>query len=288
MQRDPEGLAALQVDRDRSGRQEIPAGRVRPPLQDIPARRDLVERDAMIGVDVAGSRPFADRRPAFPRLSVGVDSVHGRSLGAFRRDRIGENEFLAERVEKTEDGSSLRGSSASAAAFPAPRREIRSSSEKETRAMIGIRNGAVVVGLLAGWALGLGQAGQARGAEDKIRVLIVDGQNNHNWRAMTPPMKADLEKIRPVHGRRGDHARPESLAIGLGRVPSRFLQVRRGAQQLQRRAVAGGGPQGARGLRRQGRRAGDHPRGQQRVPRLARLQRDDRPGLAQSRVTATG
>ena len=29
-----------------------------------------------------------------------------------------------------------------------------------------------------------------------IRVLIVDGQNNHNWRAMTPFMKAQLEKTK--------------------------------------------------------------------------------------------
>ena len=33
-------------------------------------------------------------------------------------------------------------------------------------------------------------------AAEKIRVLIVDGQNNHNWKAMTPPMKADLEAVR--------------------------------------------------------------------------------------------
>jgi len=26
-----------------------------------------------------------------------------------------------------------------------------------------------------------------------IKVLIIDGQNNHNWKAMTPPMKATLE-----------------------------------------------------------------------------------------------
>src|SRR3990172_928760 len=31
-------------------------------------------------------------------------------------------------------------------------------------------------------------------AADKVRVLIIDGQNNHNWEAMTPPMKATLEK----------------------------------------------------------------------------------------------
>src|SRR5262245_37943951 len=32
------------------------------------------------------------------------------------------------------------------------------------------------------------------GAADVLRVLIVDGQNNHNWAAMTPPMKATLEQ----------------------------------------------------------------------------------------------
>jgi type 1 glutamine amidotransferase len=31
-------------------------------------------------------------------------------------------------------------------------------------------------------------------ANEKIRLLIIDGQNNHNWAAMTPPMKATLEK----------------------------------------------------------------------------------------------
>ena len=60
--------------------------------------------------------------------------------------------------------------------------------------MIQIRNGAIVVGLLTGWALSFGLTGHALAAGDKIRVLIVDGQNNHNWRAMTPPMKADLER----------------------------------------------------------------------------------------------
>jgi type 1 glutamine amidotransferase len=32
------------------------------------------------------------------------------------------------------------------------------------------------------------------GAAEKLKLLIVDGQNNHNWKAMTPPMKAALEK----------------------------------------------------------------------------------------------
>jgi type 1 glutamine amidotransferase len=34
--------------------------------------------------------------------------------------------------------------------------------------------------------------GSARAA-DTLRLLIIDGQNNHNWRAMTPPMKQSLE-----------------------------------------------------------------------------------------------
>ena len=34
--------------------------------------------------------------------------------------------------------------------------------------------------------------GPARAA-DKLKLLIIDGQNNHNWKAMTPPMRASLE-----------------------------------------------------------------------------------------------
>src|SRR5580704_16066678 len=30
-------------------------------------------------------------------------------------------------------------------------------------------------------------------AQDKIKVVIIDGQNNHNWRATTPVMKKALE-----------------------------------------------------------------------------------------------
>jgi type 1 glutamine amidotransferase len=46
-----------------------------------------------------------------------------------------------------------------------------------------------LLGLLACLALG-----RPAVAEEKVRVLIIDGQNNHNWKAMTPPMKADLIK----------------------------------------------------------------------------------------------
>src|SRR5258708_30876536 len=31
-------------------------------------------------------------------------------------------------------------------------------------------------------------------ADEKLKLLIIDGQNNHNWKTMTPPMKAELEK----------------------------------------------------------------------------------------------
>ncbi len=60
--------------------------------------------------------------------------------------------------------------------------------------MSSIRKGAVIVGLLTCSALGLVHAALAFGGDTKLRVLIVDGQNNHNWRAMTPPMKAELER----------------------------------------------------------------------------------------------
>src|SRR5579871_2154817 len=40
---------------------------------------------------------------------------------------------------------------------------------------------------------GAGSSHQAAAAE-KLKLLIIDGQNNHNWKAMTPPMKAELEK----------------------------------------------------------------------------------------------
>jgi type 1 glutamine amidotransferase len=30
-------------------------------------------------------------------------------------------------------------------------------------------------------------------AADKLKMLIIDGQNNHDWKTMTPPMKASLE-----------------------------------------------------------------------------------------------
>ncbi len=50
-----------------------------------------------------------------------------------------------------------------------------------------------LTGILAvGLALAVGTT-PAQAAE-KVRVLIIDGQNNHTWQNMTPPMKADLER----------------------------------------------------------------------------------------------
>ncbi len=83
--------------------------------------------------------------------------------------------------------------------------------------MIANRRSLAIAGLFAAWALIAGGAGVASGAEDKVRVLIVDGQNNHNWRAMTPPMKAALEQSGRFTVERGDDARPEVEARGLGR-----------------------------------------------------------------------
>lgn len=52
------------------------------------------------------------------------------------------------------------------------------------------RAGALILLLLVGWP-GM----PARGADaDKIRVLIIDGQHNHNWRTTTPFLKQVLEK----------------------------------------------------------------------------------------------
>jgi len=49
----------------------------------------------------------------------------------------------------------------------------------------------VVVGGLA--ALVFAGACGSASAADKLRLLIIDGQNNHNWKEMTPPMKKSLE-----------------------------------------------------------------------------------------------
>ena len=48
-----------------------------------------------------------------------------------------------------------------------------------------------------GWALALAallaSVGVSEAGDKKIRVVLIDGQNNHNWRATTPVMKKALE-----------------------------------------------------------------------------------------------
>src|SRR5262245_8229036 len=50
-----------------------------------------------------------------------------------------------------------------------------------------------VFGILVACALSCIPLSKATAA-DKLHVLIIDGQNNHDWRMMTPPMKSDLER----------------------------------------------------------------------------------------------
>ncbi|MFO0888518.1 MAG: ThuA domain-containing protein [Isosphaeraceae bacterium] len=59
--------------------------------------------------------------------------------------------------------------------------------------MFFIPRSRLILAIMAGGLLGAAFNVPAS-AEDPIRVLIVDGQNNHDWRKMTPPMKADLER----------------------------------------------------------------------------------------------
>ena len=70
-----------------------------------------------------------------------------------------------------------------------------------------------------------GGAGFASGAEEKVRVLIVDGQNNHNWRAMTPPMKAALEQSGRFTVDVATTPGPKSKPADWDVVPPGLLQV---------------------------------------------------------------
>ena len=97
---------------------------------------------------------------------------------------------------------------------------------------------------------------------------------------MTPPMKAALEAtgrfpvdVATTPGAEGPEGR-------LGRLSPRFLEIRRRPEQLQRPALARAGAEGVGGVCLEGRRARRHPRGQQRLRRLARVERDDRARLA--------
>jgi len=51
-----------------------------------------------------------------------------------------------------------------------------------------------LLGLLVAMAVCYLWSVSSASAAGKIRVLIIDGQNNHNWRATTPLMKRELEE----------------------------------------------------------------------------------------------
>jgi type 1 glutamine amidotransferase len=55
--------------------------------------------------------------------------------------------------------------------------------------MTTLRRRSLILGLLALLAMG-----RPTSAAETLRLLIIDGQNNHDWKAMTPPMKGALEK----------------------------------------------------------------------------------------------
>ena len=82
----------------------------------------------------------------------------------------------------------------------------------------------------------------AQDKKEPIRVLIIDGQNNHNWRATTPVLKDALEKSGPFQVavttflKEGD-AKPGAVKETVPFPPdlSKFDVVR---EQLQRPALA--------------------------------------------------
>ena len=49
----------------------------------------------------------------------------------------------------------------------------------------------IALGIAAGLCLLVASAGAA---EKRLKVLLIDGQNNHNWKATTPVLKKDLEE----------------------------------------------------------------------------------------------
>ena len=120
----------------------------------------------------------------------------------------------------------------------------------------------------------------------KLSLLIVDGMNNHDWPRATKILKEILEGSGQFKVEVSTSPSADASKEAWDKWRPDFHEVRRGAEQLQRRPHGQGHPlaQGSRegpgGLRARRRRAGHLPFGQQLLSQLARLQRDDRPGLA--------
>jgi type 1 glutamine amidotransferase len=59
----------------------------------------------------------------------------------------------------------------------------------------------------------------AADAAEKIRVILIDGQNNHNWRATTPLLKKELEATGRFHVDVSSHLKPGDKPGAVETVP---------------------------------------------------------------------
>ena len=87
---------------------------------------------------------------------------------------------------------------------------------------------------LISWLLcGLGCVASTFGASEKIRVLIIDGQNNHDW----PPTTVWLKKFLTDEGGETAYAQAgaelnhsgKTIAVAVHRIRRRFRQLVRSA-----------------------------------------------------------
>jgi hypothetical protein len=99
------------------------------------------------------------------------------------------------------------------------------------------------------------------GAAEKIKVLLIDGQNNHDWKSTSPLIKAILENTNLFTVTVSTQRNRTGMAPEIQRL-------RRRRFQLQRRRMARGCEEGIRRLRQQRRRIRLGSRGQQLVPEV--------------------
>ena len=125
---------------------------------------------------------------------------------------------------------------------------------------------------------------QAPAAEPPVRVLIVDGLSNHDWKLTTTLIRGILEPT-GLFTVTVSTAPPTRDSAEWATWRPRLRRLRRRHPDLQqsrrRRALAAWRRGGLRDVRSQRRWGLRLARRKQRLPRLARLQPDDRPGLAQ-------
>ena len=125
------------------------------------------------------------------------------------------------------------------------------------------------------FALGIWAVLVAVAAAAPMKALIVDGQNDHDWKETTPVLKKLLEETGPVHGRRGHLA---AEGPGHERLQARLRRLRRGGEQLHGRRLAGGDQKAFVDYVAGGGGLVIYHFGLQRVSQVEGVQRDDRPG----------